>query len=353
MKISKENIEVYLLDYMEGNLDPLLTAELMAFLAENPEYEKWLPEYENSPEQASRLSLGGKTFLKKDFPDIPAVTAGNFEEFCIAESEGILNKDDIARLNGYVAHHPEGSQVRDLYGRLRLHPDHSLVYPGKRLLKKSTGRAMTFRYVSFVLGAAASIALLLMLVNRKPDTVTLTGTQPDVPRVENKTGQSSPVPALVQDQEDLTRSTSKRVAARDNPAEIPDPEPETVPDTIPQNSTGMPLLATLEPIRATLQQPSRNEPVTVRIVLPPATGAIPEKVKVVRPAAKRESSVLAFMGSLAKRLNFWDAAETAISGFNYLTETQLSLSKTTDENGKLTGLALGTQQYIISGNKIK
>jgi hypothetical protein len=57
--------------------------------------------------------------------------------------------------------------------------------------------------------------------------------------------------------------------------------------------------------------------------------------------------------SLAKRLNFWNAAETAISGFNYLTETQLSLSKTTDENGKLTGLAFGTQQYIISGNKIK
>ncbi|HEX2394613.1 MAG TPA: hypothetical protein VHI78_04665, partial [Bacteroidales bacterium] len=44
MTINRNNFEEYLLDYLEGNLDPLLTAELMAFIAENPRYEKFVPE---------------------------------------------------------------------------------------------------------------------------------------------------------------------------------------------------------------------------------------------------------------------------------------------------------------------
>jgi hypothetical protein len=53
------------------------------------------------------------------------------------------------------------------------------------------------------------------------------------------------------------------------------------------------------------------------------------------------------LGNLISRVNLWKTAETAIDGFNYLTEAQLSIAKTTDENGNTMGLVLNTESYSI------
>jgi hypothetical protein len=57
--------------------------------------------------------------------------------------------------------------------------------------------------------------------------------------------------------------------------------------------------------------------------------------------------------SLLKKLDLWKAAESAVTGFNYLTESQVAISRTTDGNGKAVGLALETDQFTIRGNKVK
>jgi len=75
-----------------------------------------------------------------------------------------------------------------------------------------------------------------------------------------------------------------------------------------------------------------------------------------QPAETTDATVqtpTSILGSLVKKLNLWKAAETAVTGFNYLTETRLSLVKTTDENGKFSSLSLESEEYVTSGNKIK
>jgi hypothetical protein len=57
-----------------------------------------------------------------------------------------------------------------------------------------------------------------------------------------------------------------------------------------------------------------------------------------------------FLGSLVSHIDFWKTAEKAISGLNYLTETQLSLDRTVDENGNLTSLVVNTESYTIEGS---
>ena len=66
-----------------------------------------------------------------------------------------------------------------------------------------------------------------------------------------------------------------------------------------------------------------------------------------------EKTPLSILGSFVKKLNFWKAAEKAVTGFNYLTESRLSLVRTTDENGKFSSLSLESEDYIISDNKVK
>jgi hypothetical protein len=71
------------------------------------------------------------------------------------------------------------------------------------------------------------------------------------------------------------------------------------------------------------------------------------------PVIQSESFWDTRTGMLINRLNFWKAAETAVTGFNYLTESQLSLEKKTDEQGRLTELLITTESYTISGYKMK
>jgi hypothetical protein len=49
-------------------------------------------------------------------------------------------------------------------------------------------------------------------------------------------------------------------------------------------------------------------------------------------------------------MNLWKAAEKAVSGFNYLTESRLSLVRTTDENGKFSSLTLRSEDYLSDDN---
>jgi hypothetical protein len=81
------------------------------------------------------------------------------------------------------------------------------------------------------------------------------------------------------------------------------------------------------------------------------SGSLQAKVPEIEQVVPENESSL--VNALLKRINFWKAAETAVSGFNYLTESQLSLTRNTDENGRLRGLALEMEDYSITGNKIK
>lgn len=347
MTISKNNIEAYLLDYFEGNLDPLLTAELMAFLAENPEYEKWLPEYDFYTGPANGPPFEEKSLLKKDFRDIPVITVANFEEFCIASAEGLLREKDIVRLNDYLLQHPEKVRIHSLYARLKLQADKNLLFPDKARLKRPAGRVRYLRPLFYALGAAASVALLLMLVSRKPAVTEYAGTSAGIPGMESTT--SAP---LVQIRVENPQTNQDKIP-NIYPAGRIRASKDTDPVSISDEHVKLAPLTALVPVPA--NPLSAVQPVPgIRPLIRPATHNAPVANLIAnRTSGKEDTPDHSFLTALFNKLNFWNAAGTAISGFNYLTESQVSLTKTTDESGRLTGLALDTQQYIISGSKIK
>ncbi len=334
MTIHKGNIEAFLLDYLEGNLDALLTAELMAFLSENPEYEKWIPEYdghlclETGPVYEAKLSL------KKDFKDVPQIDENNFDEFCIASGEGLLEEKDQSRLNEYLSLHTEKQIDFDRYGKSVLQPDYLLVYPDKKALKKRGVAVIPLRYVFYALGAAASIAILLMIGTRKPAETVITA----------KPAPTHELPAAREEK-----------AATSLPVEIPagkEPESPIKEEATTENIPDSPPLAVIEPIRSRGISSSVKEPGIHKTSHPAETAVIfPEPPEA--PAPDKEKTPARLLGSVVKKLNLWKAAETAVSGFNYLTESRLSLVRTTDENGKFSSLTLQSEEELISGNKVK
>jgi len=345
MTISKSNIEAYILDYLEGNLDPLLSAELMAFLAENPAYEKWLSDYRDEIVPKGMPPFAEKHLLKKDFSDIPYINPGNFDEFCVAAAEGLLGSADKARLAEYVKHHPDKQQDAALYMQLKLKPDLSIVFSGKNRLKRTAVIPGGFRYVVYGMGMAAAVALLLtlaLLLKPGPSAPVYSDdfSPKKSPAVKDLHEDPAPVPALpLETAESFGRGSDLRAVATENlpQASLNPPREETQQ------------IARLRPRKAVLGHAGVPPPSVNHLAITNAPAAEAGTKKATTRTAGEGISI----GTLAGKINFWKTAETVVTGFNYLTETQISLSRTLDEDGKVKGLALGLEDYSISGNKIK
>ena len=67
--ITKENIEAYILDYIEGNLEDNMRKELEEFLNKNPQYKNLLQEYDPSVRLTDEKEdvFEGKNLLYSDF----------------------------------------------------------------------------------------------------------------------------------------------------------------------------------------------------------------------------------------------------------------------------------------------
>ncbi len=339
MTPDRHNIEAILLDYAEGRLDPVETAELMAFLAENPEYEALLPDAGPAPVLTGDSHFPGRHLLKKDFTDVPEISAANFDEFCIAATEGLLTADDRARLDAWLQAHPEKMRDFRLYEKATLQVDPTVVFPRKASLKKGAGPALPIRLTWALLAAAAAVALFVVLVHpsRTPASpVRVAATVIPEPIFPESQPQVPPV------------------AVTRYPEPAASPDAESVDMNLPENHTphGMESLS---------PQPMREARINNRIPAPVMVAllrddsritAVPEPLLVAIDEG-RESIFPPMITSLFRKLDFWKAAETAVSGFNYLTESQVAISRTTDGDGKAVGLALETDQFTIRGNKVK
>src|SRR5512133_1781345 len=334
MSINRNNFEAYMLDYLEGNLNPLMTAELMAFVAENPEYENLVPDFEIQSLRAEKSTFSDKGILRKDFTDIPVINQLNFEEFCIAACEGLLSQSDLDRLNMFISGNPEKQKILDTYKLLKLSPDKTITYTGKSALKKNPGIFFNRRYLYYCLSIAASVAIIMLLFLDR--NVRINSTNPI--STEKVTAQSAKpeIPPVIENKAPVVSqpAVSKHVTAvKVTPHRISEPEPVREPFT---PSSLVPLKPELMAVVSKEQE--------ILIV----------KVKYqARPEAEAKGLLEdlftsdSFLGSLVSHIDFWKTAEKAISGLNYLTETQLSLDRTVDENGNLTSLVVNTESYTI------
>jgi hypothetical protein len=351
MTISKNNFEAYLLDYIEGNLDALLTAELMAFLAENPEFEQYLPDNDNYSLSAVGYNFESKKLLKKDLADVPQINAGNFDEFCIAAGEGLLDNADLARLNEYMAEDPVLQRTFETYQKLRLRPDLSISCTEKHLLKKQDKKSFALRTLYYGLSIAASIAIIVLLISKNqgpyptssPQNLALNNTseatvlQKDYLLTEDKI--EAGLPSAVNGEKNNHHTSKKAFKTQSIPGtETQYTENNSGRETIP--------LEKLNPLAYSSIASGKPKDLNLK-------SAVSEKTQNSTDAFSEISGNETRFTALLSKVNFWKTAESAISGFNQLTEAKLSISKTVDESGKLMSLQVQTESYTIAGNNLK
>jgi hypothetical protein len=344
MTINKNNYEAYLLDYIEGNSDPLFMAELMAFLAENPEYE-WLLGYKKTIfTQTGSTVFDAKDLLRKELSDLPDINEFNFEEFCIAACEGTLSSNDSRRLTNYIDNDPVKLKTLELYRKVRLSPDLSITYNHKGILRKPAGKTRPLvRFYAYV-AVAASIALLTALWIIKHGQEKLGPSVSEKPALSVVTNPCLKPPATVKTNAPPEKDVPFALSVSGNDADAVVDENQTLP-RIPG------IQRTLTPLPGKIASLA-DDNLPLSFILSDK----PESLVLLSSSATDGSDPVQTMNlftQLADKINLWKTAETAVQGFNHLTEAQVSINRTTNNEGKTTALLLETERYTFSGKKWK
>ncbi len=160
MTITRHNYEVFLVDYLDGRLNPSLVAELLVFLDLNPEIKEELDGLQDAVligetiPYPDRSNLKKKSFLKNGIDD-------EFEYLSIASAEGIITQSEKEALESILQEDPKKQILHLTFQKAIVNPDKTTIYALKSRLKRTSLipiRVSTFRQS---ISIAATIALVI------------------------------------------------------------------------------------------------------------------------------------------------------------------------------------------------
>lgn len=169
MKVNKENIEEYLLDYSEGSLSQEDKKQVEVFLKKNPQYREMLEGISEF-----RLDAGNVVFEKKD--SLKHTLEFDYPEFkysdrlAVSVLEGLATKEEQTEYQKLISESASFKKDVALYSRTKLQADSQIVYENKNGLKHFA--FVFWRYAAAV--AAVLIAGILTAVFYKDENISAT-----------------------------------------------------------------------------------------------------------------------------------------------------------------------------------
>jgi hypothetical protein len=139
MKITRDNYEIWFVDYLEGNLEESLVNEFIDFLQRNPDLKAELELARPAETEPDDVLFPGKEKLYKEKYDLEE----EFNRTAVARLEGDLTKAGKADFEKYLSRHPEKQREAARFEQTRLKPEVTIVFRRKRkLYRYSAGRTI-------------------------------------------------------------------------------------------------------------------------------------------------------------------------------------------------------------------
>lgn len=179
MDINRDNYELFLIDYIDGNLTAEQLKTVEAFLLLNPDLKNELKDLGKHILQPENQTYKNKLILRKT--DNSAVGIENeFHYLCVASLENDINGEEEIKLKSIV--NSNRSEAKDYYNILntKLLPNKDIVYQQKSKLKRFTLFGYTHKQIVSFSSAAALVLLLVTLFNYNTDLPEIQQNQPIV-----------------------------------------------------------------------------------------------------------------------------------------------------------------------------
>jgi len=347
MTINRNNYEMYFLDYLEGNLDPVMEEELKTFLANHPDLSAELEQYRNITLSAPDVHFPYKHHLRKNPSEPLTDPTSQFAEFAIAFHEHDLSDREREVLERYLAENPEKKRELDQYARVYLHPDLSVTFPSKSGLKHFRLVPKARNILLAAAGIAATVLIAVFLWEKSSPVLNQSGLTAQIDTLAVRQQQkdpdiSSPKDSIVPEPETVPPPGRQKEASR--ATRIPEPVirieiAELQESENPVTAFPLPLLHRKEGIYL-----ASNEQYIGELTPKPMRGVESE----YRPLSLSEfalyqlkKSVLGENAAKATpgRFSMWDLADVGVRGVNRLMGWEMKLEREYDENGQIEYLA--------------
>lgn len=174
MKVTKQNYERFLIDFMDGTIDPSTKESLFDFLDENPKIKAEFNDLDIINTAVDEdISFELKANLKKtQITSSPNIHGKNYEEFFIASTEGDLTIAEEKELGEFMAVNPSLKKEQQLYKQSKAQPDLSIQYPHKKALQKYPFIIQHNWYSKVSIAASILLLLGIFLFTKSDERIT-------------------------------------------------------------------------------------------------------------------------------------------------------------------------------------
>jgi hypothetical protein len=158
MKPDRSNYEIWLIDWLDGNLDETRTRELTDFLEENPDLNE---EFDSLaalylPPDTVRFPAKEKLYKSVSELALPQV-----EYLSVATLEKDITPEQMAELELNISRDPENKRIFESFQKIMLSPP-KLRYKNKIRIKKYSFSRKLIRYSIAGMSVAATITILIL-----------------------------------------------------------------------------------------------------------------------------------------------------------------------------------------------
>jgi hypothetical protein len=170
MKPERENYEIWLTDWLDGNLSQKQTEQFLAFLEANPDLRE-----EAESISTTRLTSPNDNFTKKEdlIKSASDLELSQIEYLSVAYLEKDISAGQLEDLNHNIELNPGNKRLFESVRKVRLLPGDD-PYNYKNKLRKLTRGEKIFRLSAIGLSAAAAIALIILSVIFVPRSLPVT-----------------------------------------------------------------------------------------------------------------------------------------------------------------------------------
>jgi len=345
MIINRQNYQIWITDYYDGQLDDFQAEVLMDFLADNPDLMPEFEEYKGlflSPDEQSK-------FDKSELLRTPEqLTNEQVEHFSIALCENDLNEKQKPEIIELKKSDPRFRKIIGIYEKIRLEADNT-IYPEKSsLLKIPQSRRIT-GIILTALSIAASIAVMtgLYLIFDQQQAVSIDDSTLTAYSPEEESGQASQekTPRL-----DLTDETPRHLSTRTDmqlAGTVKTSEIMKDENTTGQKETWIPLSHL--PIREEINLDNKQVPYLLAVIKPYDIVLPPESADTAQMSIREflayhfRKQILDEEDPGIEHLRAWEIANAGIKGVNSLLGWNMDLQTGETEDGKLKNISFTSE----------
>lgn len=158
MKPDRSNYEIWIIDWLDGNLGDQEIKLLQEFLDSNPDLREEAATLLRSPLLPGDRSFPNKNLLRRNPSDLHSA---QFEYLAVGYLEDDLSSGQLAELNECMEKDEEKRKVFETIQKLKLTPPQIRYMNKGKLVRRTVGGAI-YRWSFIGLSIAAGIALLIL-----------------------------------------------------------------------------------------------------------------------------------------------------------------------------------------------